>query len=149
MMDLQDLECMIRDYNFRVGEDIWTWHVHASGLFTTKSCKEVLKLKGNDSCPSISINWLRLIPHNVLAFISKLDLDTIPVVLNLVQRGIANLLYSCTVCVVEPEDVNHLFIRCMLAREVWSKILFNGGSPTTIPVPRYVWCSELLRGLSV
>ncbi|KAK1428158.1 hypothetical protein QVD17_16986 [Tagetes erecta] len=69
-----------------------------------------------------SISWLRWIPPNVLSFIWKLDIDRIPVTSNLIQRGVPNLSPTCSLCSLEIEDTNHLFLNCVLAKEVWNKL---------------------------
>ncbi|KAK1408960.1 hypothetical protein QVD17_41141 [Tagetes erecta] len=97
------------------------YHVEASGSFSTGSCRNLLSLVDTSSS-SRSISWLKWIPANVLSFIWKLDLDRIAVTTNLIHRGIPNLPASCALCSAEPEDTNHLFIRCDFAKEVWVRV---------------------------
>ncbi|KAK1424743.1 hypothetical protein QVD17_20081 [Tagetes erecta] len=101
--------------------DAWVWRGNESGMFSTASCRTWMSM-GRIQTSSKSISWLKWVPPNVLCFIWKLDLGRIPVARNLIVRGVQDIPISCSLCAREPEDIDHLFIRCPTAEEIWRRV---------------------------
>ncbi|KAL0389916.1 UNVERIFIED_CONTAM: putative mitochondrial protein [Sesamum calycinum] len=81
------------------GEDFFIWHHTSNGLFSTI--------------------WKANVPSKIRVFIWKVAHNAIPTGRNLLQK----LRFEspvCPLCCSEDEDVDHVFLRCPFARQVWA-----------------------------
>lgn len=103
--------------------DSLSWKFGRSGVFSVKSFYQVLggESAGVEVSP-ISAIWKYGAPSKVAAFAWLAGSKKILTVDNLRKRGmiIPNV---CLMCFQDGESVNHLFIHCSFARQLWNKIL--------------------------
>ncbi|KAD5961433.1 hypothetical protein E3N88_12906 [Mikania micrantha] len=118
--DLDDLESMVQEYNFKEGVDKWIWHGSNSEIFSTKSCR--LWIDKQEDPPHRLITWLNWTPPKVLCFVWRLAQNRVPTAANLVIRRIQLRSIYCSLCRLEEETVEHLFYKCPVAQETWRRI---------------------------
>jgi hypothetical protein len=107
-------------------EDRLVWKANNTGrIFLVKSLYGLLN-------PSPPLNtafsfrgiWRGLVPSKVEIFCWMAIINKINTRSMLVKRGILDTsAANCTICLVEEEMVDHLFIHCYKHRLIWSKII--------------------------
>ncbi|XP_076902898.1 uncharacterized protein LOC143557791 [Bidens hawaiensis] len=113
---------LISKFSFFVSPDEWLW----SGLdgvlsrFMVKSLRwEIDNFDHQVLDFSFRLNW---VPIKVNCFIWKLLMDRIPTKITLSYRGISMGDCMCALCGVTVETSQHLFVKCKVARLVWSNV---------------------------
>ena len=111
-------------------EDQIIWVGNKKGEFSVKSAYYIAT-KGLDtkeegessSSDARSPLWKKLwhlnIPLKVRIFAWKMCMNALPTLVNLQRRGI-NTYDICPACGKEPESNFHIFVKCEVARRVWS-----------------------------
>ena len=111
-------------------EDQIIWVGNKKGEFSVKSAYYIAT-KGLDtkeegessSSDARSPLWKKLwqlnIPPKVRIFAWKMCMNALPTLVNLQRRGI-NTYDICPACGKEPESNFHIFVKCEVARRVWS-----------------------------
>ncbi|GKB96406.1 RNA-directed DNA polymerase, eukaryota [Tanacetum coccineum] len=77
-----------------------------------------VRMPGSD-VPTI---WIKSIPNKVNILAWKIRCDALPSRLNLSRRGIPIDSILCPICGAKPETVNHIFLSCEVARQIFIKI---------------------------
>ena len=103
--------------------DFPIWHHSSSGLYTVKSCYDMLlSLNG---LPSVGFSeaWKRFgkisLPPKVLDFVWRLCSNFLPLRVRLHKKGVV-LGTCCGLCDMEVEDAFHLFFNFSFARSCWA-----------------------------
>ena len=99
--------------------DFPIWHHSSSGLYTVKSCYDMLlSLNG---LPSVGFSeawkrfWNLSLPPKVLDFVWRLCSNCLPLRVRLHKKGVV-LDTCCGLRDMEVEDASHLFFNCSFAR---------------------------------
>ena len=89
-----------------------------------------LTLEGNPTylIPSTHV-WLGLVPPRVEVFCWPVVTSKVVTVDNLRKKGVTytNILDTCTMCGKENETINHLFLHCEVAVQVWNDFIRRCG----------------------
>ncbi|KAJ0883494.1 putative reverse transcriptase zinc-binding domain-containing protein [Helianthus annuus] len=120
--DLVDLVEMLKCYDFADGNDKWNWVHDASGLFSVSSARKLLLSKLNKVEKTKDFRWIKWVPSKVSCFNWRLKLNKIPVRSNLARRGIEVQDLNCPHCGLENETIDHVFVKCPDASEVWRRV---------------------------
>ncbi|GKV30135.1 hypothetical protein SLEP1_g38990 [Rubroshorea leprosula] len=103
--------------------DEWEWRHSKDGLYSTSIAYEMLTKdeRGLVETKFFKRVWNPILPSKIAAFNWKVMMDRIPTKLNLFKRGVIKDMEDgkCTLCEVEDEDINHLFLNCNVARWLW------------------------------
>ncbi|XP_071727164.1 uncharacterized protein [Rutidosis leptorrhynchoides] len=100
--------------------DEWVWKPCGSGNYTTKSLIELL----NSSVESHAEPTIRnnLISQKVCIILWRASQNKLPVRSELDSRGMDLDSVRCPVCNDDIESINHSFILCKTASDIWDKI---------------------------
>nr|KAJ0220562.1 hypothetical protein LSAT_V11C200090910 [Lactuca sativa] len=102
------------------GSQKWTWTLSPAGLFTVSSLRSHID---NITLPFSDGNWMwnPLVPGklNILAW--RAGKDRLPSMDNLFKYGI-NSSNLCKMCNAAPESADHIFVGCLVSKEVWLQI---------------------------
>ena len=106
-----------QEHNFPI------WHHSSSGLYTVKSCYDMLLSLNGLPSAGFSEAWKRFwklsLPPKVLDFMWRLCSNCLPLRVRLHQKGVV-LDTCCDLCDMEFEDASHLFFNCSFARSCWA-----------------------------
>ncbi|KAL0396908.1 UNVERIFIED_CONTAM: putative mitochondrial protein [Sesamum calycinum] len=103
------------------------WHHTHNGLFSVRSAYHVALSLAHQPLPSSSnlaspvwkTIWKANVPSKIRVFIWKVAHNALPTGRNLLQKLRFEPL-ACPLCCSEDEDVEHVFLRCPFARQVWA-----------------------------
>ncbi|XP_076913955.1 uncharacterized protein LOC143572782 [Bidens hawaiensis] len=132
LADLDDLHQMAVSYLFHAGKgDRWRWIGDGSGSFTVHGMRGVMaeSLYGDDTGSLCS--WDSWIPIRINCFIWRLLQHRVPVAVNLLARGMSSVPPNCLCCVSVEESVNHVFLDCSRAKEIWRAVSIWSGYDVT------------------
>ncbi|KAL0296126.1 UNVERIFIED_CONTAM: hypothetical protein Sradi_6664700 [Sesamum radiatum] len=109
------------------GEDFFIWHHTPNGLFSVRSAYHVALSLAHQPLPSSSnlaspvwkTIWKANVPSKIRVFIRKVAHNALPTDRNLLQKLRFEPL-AFPLCCSEDEDVEHVFLRCPFARQVWA-----------------------------
>ncbi|XP_071726753.1 uncharacterized protein [Rutidosis leptorrhynchoides] len=125
LSDLQALESLLCNFKFHVGDiDTWKWRLQSSGNFSTKVLSNLIDEKqlGGSGSTHLSTLLNYLIPKKVEIFIWRLRYKRLPVKVELDKRGLDLGSIRCSLCDVDLESVDHIFLHCPVARDIWGRI---------------------------
>ncbi|PWA40745.1 RNA-directed DNA polymerase, eukaryota, Reverse transcriptase zinc-binding domain protein [Artemisia annua] len=116
-----DLLCVLQGINWSENEDVWIWALDQEGMFsvacTRKHIDNLLLYSGD-----LPTRWNTLVPIKVNILGWRIRMDRLPTREKLDQKGIDLPSLLCPVCDTYIEDVNHVFLRCELASQIWDRI---------------------------
>ncbi|KAJ0622334.1 putative reverse transcriptase zinc-binding domain-containing protein [Helianthus annuus] len=113
---------MLKCYVFEADEDKWNWVHDSSGIFSVSSARKLLLSKLENVEKTKNFQWSKWVPLKVSNFSWKLKLNKIPVRSNLASRGIHIPDTHRPLCSLEDETTDHVFVKCPMAAEVWSRV---------------------------
>ncbi|GKE12187.1 RNA-directed DNA polymerase, eukaryota, reverse transcriptase zinc-binding domain protein, partial [Tanacetum coccineum] len=118
MLDLSSLLDLV---TLSQAHDRWICDLTGDGEFRVK---EVRNFLDNLFLPSHvePTRWVKYIPIKINVFAWKARRDFLPTRVNLARRGIALDSYSCPLCSVAEEDINHILFECELAHNIFRRI---------------------------
>ncbi|XP_071718427.1 uncharacterized protein [Rutidosis leptorrhynchoides] len=100
--------------------DEWVWKLCGSGIYSTKSLIEFLNSTVvTHAEPTIRNN---LLPQKVGILMWRASQNKLPVRSELDRRGIDLDSVRCPVCNDDIESINHTFIHCKTASDIWDRI---------------------------
>ncbi|XP_071729183.1 uncharacterized protein [Rutidosis leptorrhynchoides] len=99
--------------------DTWTWDGDSSCGNSVAAARRLIDLHSIApfSCPT---NWLSLYPSKVNIFIWRLRMNRLATKDNLERKGIDLPNYLCVWCNVQNESVHHVFVSCVISKQIWS-----------------------------
>ncbi|GJW01191.1 RNA-directed DNA polymerase, eukaryota [Tanacetum coccineum] len=97
--------------------DRWVCNVAGNGNFSIKIIRNLID---DLILPSsvVSTRWVKSVPIKINIFMWRARRDCLPTRLNLSHRGVVMETVNCPTCGNCEEDVQHIFFRCDLARDV-------------------------------
>ncbi|XP_071700330.1 uncharacterized protein [Rutidosis leptorrhynchoides] len=113
-------------------DDTWIWKSSNKGSFCTKTVARVINENVNIHTNSSRYVTLRnnFVPLKVEVFIWRLIRGRLPVRVELDKRGIDLNSVRCPLCDDDVETLDHAFIFCKYAMDVWERVYkwwgFNG-----------------------
>lgn len=103
--------------------DKWWWKMDDNGEFSVKKLRDIIELKLLPSGETlVKTGWNYLAPRKVNVVVWRVLKDSLPVRINLVNRGIDLDSVLCRCCNEEPETMVHYLLECRIATKVWSLI---------------------------
>ncbi|XP_052622021.1 uncharacterized protein LOC128127534 [Lactuca sativa] len=102
--------------------DKWICNLSHDGTFQVRSLRSQIDER-NESSDEAVIDWIHDIPIKVSCFMWRAVLDRLPTATTLIRRGIQLPSPTCTWCGLEPEDTDHVILRCPKAMMVWEWII--------------------------
>ncbi|KAL0383105.1 UNVERIFIED_CONTAM: hypothetical protein Scaly_0597800 [Sesamum calycinum] len=128
------------------------WHHTHNGLFSVRSAYHValslahqpLPCSSNLASPVWKTIWKANVPSKIRVFIWKVAHNALPTGRNLLQKLRFEPL-ACPLCCSEDEDVEHVFLRCPFARQVWALSHLPGHLSRFFPLIRVVGLNTLLN----
>lgn len=103
-------------------KDSWVWIKESDGKYSVKSAYEAIA--GSDPAGEevFKLLWKAVVPSNSIALGWKALINRIQTKDNLVKRGISIVDPCCSLCSGPVESVDHLFLHCESAWQVWSLV---------------------------
>ena len=118
LADWDRLLTLLADARLSESADLISWRLASSGKFSVKSMYREL-CHGQIPAAATGL-WKAKIPLKIKVFLWQLCQDRLPTSINLAKRnGPAS--GPCALCGV-PEDADHTFFLCSLARFAWSAV---------------------------
>ncbi|KAJ0599393.1 putative RNA-directed DNA polymerase [Helianthus annuus] len=105
-----------------VGDDCWSWHLDAAGVFTTQSLKQLIQ-QGRGSGSSRPFCWNNWTPLKVNFLAWRLWKDRLPTRVSLARRHVAVESTLCSLGDEVDETSDHIFAACPFVHEVWDCLL--------------------------
>ncbi|XP_021986732.1 uncharacterized protein LOC110883232 [Helianthus annuus] len=103
--------------------DTWAWYDSGPLDFSVNIAKHwAVSARVGSIIPSINFNWCKWIPLKCNVFMWRLLLDRIPTKVALRSRNIIHGEVSCGFCMLEKENVDHMFTACGMAAGLWQGI---------------------------
>jgi hypothetical protein len=109
---------ILHQTNLAPGADIISWNLEPSGCYSVSSMYQ--KLSEGASVAHARDVWAAKLPLKIRIFTWQLILDRLPSSL-LVASRFGPATGRCALCDA-PEDANHIFFSCSLARFMWSVV---------------------------
>ena len=106
---------------YHTGGDAWRWNIGPEVFYSLDSARahiDQMTLPGI----GVAVRWNKSVPRKVNIMVWRLQLNRLPLRVNLDARGIDLESIMCPVCDSEQEDARHLFFRCEVARQLWRRI---------------------------
>ncbi|XP_071700510.1 uncharacterized protein [Rutidosis leptorrhynchoides] len=129
--ELTDLTALLHAFNFQNGSsDSWAWALQSNGFFTTQVLSSLVDSKLlYSSTPQKATDRLSFLPQKLGIFIWRVKQHRLPVRVELDKRGIDLDSVRCPVCNDGLETVEHVFVHCSFAKELWSRVFqwWNAG----------------------
>ncbi|KAL4558844.1 hypothetical protein LXL04_037047 [Taraxacum kok-saghyz] len=101
------------------GADAWCWDLGHDGLFSVKEARIIIDRHVLPEV-DVKVRWCRFLPRKVNVFLWRLRHNRLPTRWMLGRRGINLPNIMCPVCDGCPEQTQHLFCRCNVARDLWN-----------------------------
>ncbi|KAE8656892.1 Protein MOR1 [Hibiscus syriacus] len=123
-------------------DDFLAWSGKGHGLFTAKACRLTLSSNSGGSLTWKKFVWSGLAPPRVETFLWQVSHRRLAVRSELIKRGVMLEEVACPLCAKQEETVQHLFISCQVAWELWSSFWRLWGVSAVLPNdPASLLCS--------
>ncbi|XP_057770773.1 uncharacterized protein LOC130990569 [Salvia miltiorrhiza] len=111
-------------------KDRWTWRAATDGRYSTKSTYDTIKSKRSvnqnqrSEVKTLVSVWKTAAPQKALVTAWRLLRNRLPTADNLRKRNImlGDVNQDCPWCHAHGENLNHLFLTCSKAQELWDEI---------------------------
>ncbi|XP_076889528.1 uncharacterized protein LOC143540314 [Bidens hawaiensis] len=110
------------------GEDEWNWCHDDDGIFSTESCRSMVK-NGSNITNVFVMEWNTWVPLKVNLFGWKAEMERLPTSDELHKRAFLESTNICPLCEDVLESVEHVLISCYVASVVWQFISSWCGIP--------------------
>ena len=98
-------------------DDQWRWELSTTGAFTTSSLRKAFDDMWLRRYGPVT-SWNRVVLVKVRVHYWRLKLNRLPIIENLISRGLVLDSSSCPFCNGPTESRDHIFVTCSKAREV-------------------------------
>ncbi|XP_057424586.1 uncharacterized protein LOC130718124 [Lotus japonicus] len=104
--------------------DSWRWKYEGNEIYSVSSAYEkLMDFDLSDMDTNFTTLWSTLAPSNALVMCWRVFIDRIQSKVNLIARNIPLASSLCSLCLIQEENTNHLFIFCPFAWRVWALTL--------------------------
>ncbi|KAJ0442970.1 putative RNA-directed DNA polymerase [Helianthus annuus] len=103
------------------GADRWRWELDTSASFSVRSLKNHLQMARFSDLGN-NFDWNNWIPSKVNFLAWRISLERLPTRVALARMNVGDGQVICKICEQHPEDIDHLFVSCDLAQQVWNYI---------------------------
>ncbi|XP_071705575.1 uncharacterized protein [Rutidosis leptorrhynchoides] len=104
--------------------DSWKWLLNNNGKFATKSLSDVITTKMLGAGVNMEETVRNhLVPKKVEVFVWRAKRKRLPVLSELDKRGIDLPSVLCPICEGDIESVEHSLFSCLVACDIWNKVL--------------------------
>ncbi|KAE8669531.1 hypothetical protein F3Y22_tig00112231pilonHSYRG00219 [Hibiscus syriacus] len=104
-------------------DDFLAWSRKGDCMFSVKSCRLVLSCITGGNYQWNKWVWSGFAPPRVQTFLWQLSHHKVAIRVELRKRGVPVDNVLCPLCLKEEETIQHLFILCPVAGELWNKFL--------------------------
>ncbi|XP_021994139.1 uncharacterized protein LOC110890798 [Helianthus annuus] len=111
----------IYEFQWRGGQDRWTWSPEKDGMFSVSSANKLLA-NYVASANNYMIDWKSWVPLKCKISVWRAARNRLPTIAELIKRGVPIQDSNCVFCQGEMKTSLHLFIGCALSQEVWSRV---------------------------
>lgn len=112
-------------------QDLFQWKWTGSGIFSAKSAYKAF-FEGREEMAGVDLIWNLDAPAKCKFFIWLTCRNRCWTADRLERRGMDHP-DNCPLCDQEPETISHLLLRCVVARQIWWKILCKWGAIQWLP----------------
>ncbi|PWA54547.1 Lipase, GDSL [Artemisia annua] len=102
--------------------DGWRWLLDSYNSF---SVKQISRLIDDVTLGNIgngkTHDWNPVLPKKINVFVWRLALNRLPLLTNLVDKGLDIPSILCPICGDVPETLDHAFLHCPKANLIWTK----------------------------
>ncbi|XP_076948891.1 G-type lectin S-receptor-like serine/threonine-protein kinase At1g67520 [Bidens hawaiensis] len=119
--ELRSLLLLCQQVVLEDGMDKVVWDLDDGSGFSVRSLKIEL-VDQEYVVGNYVMEWNNWVPKKVGIHAWRVEMERIPVMIELVKRGIMVTSAVCPICEEEVESVEHLMISCQFAQDVWSVI---------------------------
>ncbi|KAE8707901.1 hypothetical protein F3Y22_tig00110370pilonHSYRG00013 [Hibiscus syriacus] len=106
---------------------------NGDGLFSVKACKSALTRRSGGIFQWNKWVWTGLAPPKVETFLWQLSHKKLAVRVELQKREVSMEDLLCPLCKKEKETIQHLFILCPVAWELWNRFIMIWDVSTVLP----------------
>jgi hypothetical protein len=115
----EDLISVVETLELKEGNDSLVWCYQSSGVYSAQSLYVIIKFgRGGISPVYVPAVWNIMVPPKIQLFLWLLSYNKLATVDNLNRRGMSKLV-QCRFC-MEEKSISHLFLGCVVARNVWT-----------------------------
>ncbi|KAL4580934.1 hypothetical protein LXL04_017140 [Taraxacum kok-saghyz] len=131
--ELHSLNLQVQTVKLMPKKDSWSWKEDKGGSFSVNSLRRKM-VESSERGGDDNFKWVNWIPIKVNCFVWRLKQNRIPVISNLLSRGIVVGNSTCQFCQHGEESTEHVFFQCRFATEVWT--WFHGWSRLISDIPK-------------
>ena len=120
---------------------IWTWE--KSGCYSARSAYRAF-FAGQTKAEGVKQIWSSRAPQGCRFFAWLVSKNRCWTGDRLLRRGLPHPA-ACPLCDQEPETLQHLLLGCVVARQIWSRVVARWGKPGWVPAvdtPIMQWWTE-------
>nr|GEZ51692.1 RNA-directed DNA polymerase, eukaryota, reverse transcriptase zinc-binding domain protein [Tanacetum cinerariifolium] len=116
-----DLNSVSGSVTLSASKDRWICDLNGDSMFRVKEVRTILD---DIFLPfaADATRWVKYIPIKINVFAWRAQLDHLPIISNLVRRGVVLDSSLCLLCGLVPEDIHHVLFRCDTTKLVFRRI---------------------------
>ncbi|XP_071738994.1 uncharacterized protein [Rutidosis leptorrhynchoides] len=104
--------------------DKWEWKLQSNGQFSTHTLSKMIDSKQLQHFVSQhETDRLQILPQKIGILTWRVKKRRIPVRVELDNRGVDLDSVRCPVCNNDLETVDHIFLHCNFAKDLWARVL--------------------------
>ncbi|KAJ0751570.1 putative reverse transcriptase zinc-binding domain-containing protein [Helianthus annuus] len=116
-----ELMRVLNSVSLHTGPDRWAWAIDATGSFSVKSLRGLMQKKGySGTGQRFAWNNWALLKLNFLPW--RVFLGRLPTLVALRNRNVQVPSVNCPICGNDEETIEHLFIACPFAQQLWDVV---------------------------
>ncbi|KAL4560247.1 hypothetical protein LXL04_032397 [Taraxacum kok-saghyz] len=116
---MEELKNKLNSVSISSLKDSWRWKINANGTFSVQSLRMRLVDNMANGVMTDDFRWITWLPLKINCFVWRPMLNKIPLSNNLSSKGIQVTSHQCKMCLLEDENVDHVFFRCEYALSLW------------------------------
>ncbi|KAJ0601850.1 putative RNA-directed DNA polymerase [Helianthus annuus] len=140
LKELMDLSSLLEKINVTEEEDMWKWVADASGSFSVRGLRQLLRPTPDNELGQIHC-WNKWCPIKVNFLTWRLFLNRLPTKEALARRNVQIACTDCVFCEEAVESSDHLFAACRFVQGIWEEV-FNW---CRIPTPFFFCAKDVLQ----
>ncbi|XP_076940458.1 uncharacterized protein LOC143609645 [Bidens hawaiensis] len=119
--ELDELRCLLlacQPVVLSEGSDRLMWSIDKENGFSVRSMKSEIEDLGNTGVNFV-LEWNNWVPKKVVIHAWRVEMERIPVMVQLVKRGVMVTSAICPISEEDLESAEHLVVSCQFAQSVW------------------------------